>query len=143
MARITQSVALIRGFALLVGCTQNVQPITSFQPKKLVDLGMLVNAELPKRMWGAAFLRQMGFERPNSFEVMKRDFQTSDKVIHESNGYYTLFNHGGPHVDAPNHVGVGGGLDTYQIEDFAGPVRVFDARGCGNGKTVPVSLFVR
>ena len=51
-----------------------------------------------------------------------------------SNAYYTLFNHGGPHVDAPNHVGVGSGLDSYPVESFAGPVKVFDVRQFSKGE---------
>jgi kynurenine formamidase len=31
---------------------------------------------------------------------------SSPGTLSGSNSCYTLFNHGGPHVDAPNHVGV-------------------------------------
>lgn len=58
-----------------------------------------------------------------------------------SNAYYTLFNHGGPHVDAPNHYGFSGGVDSFPVEAFSGPVRVFDARGYPDGPSVPVELF--
>ena len=52
-----------------------------------------------------------------------------------------MFNHGGPHVDAPNHVSVGGGLDTYQVGAFAGPVKVFDVRDFPNGRSVSEEVF--
>jgi len=52
-----------------------------------------------------------------------------------------LFNHGGPHVDAPNHVGLGAGLDSYSIEAFAGPLKVIDVSQYGPGRTVPVEAF--
>ncbi len=58
-----------------------------------------------------------------------------------SNAFYTLANHGGPHVDAPNHVGLGKGIDSYPIEAFAGPLKVFDVRQYPKGFTVPVELF--
>jgi len=58
-----------------------------------------------------------------------------------SNAYYTLFNHGGPHVDAPNHMGVGDGLDSYPIEAFAGPVKVFDASRYPLDRSVPATVF--
>ena len=58
-----------------------------------------------------------------------------------SNAYYTLFNHGGPHVDAPNHFGLGGGIDTYPIEDFSGPVKVFDVSRYPVGRSVPADVF--
>ena len=58
-----------------------------------------------------------------------------------SNAYYTLFNHGGPHVDAPNHMGEGGGIDSYPIEGFSGPVKAFDVSGYAFGRSVPASVF--
>lgn len=58
-----------------------------------------------------------------------------------SNGYYTLFNHGGPHIDAPNHFGVGGGLDSYPLDAFSGPVKVFDASSYPLGRSIPAQVF--
>jgi kynurenine formamidase len=58
-----------------------------------------------------------------------------------SNAYYTLFNHGGPHVDAPNHVGAGGGIDAYPIEAFSGPVKVFDVSSYEIGRSIPAEVF--
>ncbi len=58
-----------------------------------------------------------------------------------SNAYYTLFNHGGPHVDAPNHVNVGGGIDSYPIEAFTGPLKVFDVRRFPKGRSIPAEVF--
>ncbi len=111
------------------------------EPKEVVDLGALVTEDLAERVWGKAFLAANNFERPNSFEVINFEFQMEGGSVSVSNAYYTLFNHGGPHVDAPNHVGVGSGLDSYQVESFAGPVKVFDVRQFPKGRTIPAEAF--
>jgi kynurenine formamidase len=59
-----------------------------------------------------------------------------------SNSYYTLFNHGGPHVDAPNHVGLGEGLDSYSVESFAGPLKVFDFSHLPIGRSITKEMLV-
>lgn len=110
-------------------------------PLAIIDLGAVVTEDLPERMWGNAFLDQMGFTEPHSFDVIRWTFPVDEEEIKGSNAYYTLFNHGGPHVDAPNHVGGGGGLDTYPVDAFAGPLRVFDVRGSEPGRTIPRSVF--
>ncbi len=116
-----------------------VQP--EFAPSAIVDLGALVTEDLPERVWGTAFLTQMGFTRGNEFDVIAWNFPMGGEEVHGSNAYYTLFNHGGPHVDAPNHMGVGGGVDSYAVEAFVGPLRVFDARAYPSGRSIPRSLF--
>jgi len=134
------SISCCTVFALIAGCSSG-SGAADFQPKRVVDLGALVTTDLPERVWGKAFLDQMGFEGSNSFDVIPWTFQMGDRTVNGSNAYYTLFNHGGPHVDAPNHMGLGAGLDTYNLEDFAGPAKAFDARGYTNGRTIPLSLF--
>jgi kynurenine formamidase len=59
-----------------------------------------------------------------------------------SNSYYTLFNHGGPHVDAPSHVGLGEGLDSYSVESFAGPLKVFDFSHLPIGRSITREMLV-
>ena len=102
--------------------------------------------DLPERMWGKANLNQRGYTEPgytapNSFNVIPWTVALEGGDISGSNAYYTLFNHGGPHVDAPNHYGFSAGVDSFPVEAFSGPVRVFDARGYPNGPSVPVGLF--
>ena len=91
-------------------------------PAEIIDLGALVTEKTPEEFWGKAFLKEMDFTEPNDFDVLARTFGP----VSVSNSYYRLFNHGGPHVDAPNHVGLGEGLDSYPVESFAGPLKVFD-----------------
>ena len=117
-------------------------------PSEVIDLGALVTEDLPERVWGKALLNQMNFTRPNSFDVIRWTFPVEGGSVSGSNAYYTLFNHGGPHVDAPNHVvetpnhiGVGNGLDSYPVEAFSGPAKVFDVSGYALGRSVPVDVF--
>ncbi len=123
----------------LAACSSPAEePVPVPAPTEIIDLGALVTEGLPQEVWGRAFMEMNGFDRNNSFEVI--DWTFAD-TVHGSNGYYTLFNHGGPHVDAPSHVGVGAGLDAYPVEAFAGPVKVFDASDFEPGWTIPPEFF--
>src|SRR5438874_7545474 len=84
---------------------------TSFIPTAVVDLGALVTDDLPQRFWGPGLLKAMKFTKQNSAEIVHWAFPLdSGDTLKGQNSYYTFFNHGGPHVDAPIHVGAGGGL---------------------------------
>jgi len=127
-----------------ISCTdgQSEHETAPFQPTAVIDLGAVVTEDLPERVWGPAFLAQNGFTDPNRFDVISWVFPAGDdEKVEGSNAYYRIFNHGGPHVDAPNHVGVGGGLDAYSPDAFSGPLKVVDARDFGPGRTIPVSAF--
>ena len=131
---------------LLASCTPPSPPeleakAAGFTPSEVIDLGAVVTEDLPERVWGKAFLNQMGFDRPNSFDVIEWTFPMDGGDVSGSNAYYTLFNHGGPHVDAPNHFGVGDGIDSFPVESFSGPVKVFDVSSYSLGRSVPTSVF--
>ncbi len=115
--------------------------LPSFAPHEVIDLGALVTEDLPERVWGKALLSALEYTRPNTFDVINWEVEMEDGRIEGSNTYYTLFNHGGPHIDAPNHISVGGGLDTYPVESFTGPLKVFDVRHFPYGRTVPPDVF--
>lgn len=135
-------ILLAGGIITLAACSSSDEASrTVFEPQEVIDLGALVTEDLPRRVSGQAFLNEMGFTRPNAFDVIRWEFEMPDGRVSGSNAYYTLFNHGGPHVDAPNHVSVGGGLDSYPIEAFAGPLRVFDVRQFPVGRSVPADVF--
>ena len=125
---------------LLAACSTNN---AAREPTEVIDLGALVTEDLPERVWGKAFLAANRFDRPNSFDVVNWEIEMPGGKVSGSNAYYTLFNHGGPHVDAPNHMGLGGGIDTYPIEAFAGPLKVVDVTAYPKGRTVPAELFER
>jgi kynurenine formamidase len=107
-------------------------------PTEIIDLGALITEQTPEDFWGKATLEEMDFTESNSFEVLRRTFGP----VSVSNSYYRLFNHGGPHVDAPNHVGLGEGLDSFPIESFAGPLKVFDFSHLPIGRSITKEMLV-
>jgi len=131
------------GFALLIlyGCVppDRPSPPDTPQPKEVIDLGALITEDLPERLWGRRFASEMGFDTNNVFDVIHWEY--ADGAVRGSNSFYTLFNHGGPHVDAPNHVGLGRGVGSYSFEAFSGPLRVVDVSHFESGYTVPVEAF--
>ena len=145
MKTLSKSTILTAGCLLaLAACSRNdqedlVRPV--FEPQEVIDLGALVTEDLPERVWGKGLLTEMNFTRPNSFEVINWEFEMEGGSVAGSNAYYTLFNHGGPHVDAPNHISVGRGLDSYPIEAFTGPLKVFDVRSFPLGRSIPAEVF--
>jgi len=126
-------------FILLTSCTPHDRSELALPPvpKEIVDLGTVITADTPRQFWGNRFLQDMGFEDSNSFNLIHWEFGP----VSGSNAYYTLFNHGGPHVDAPNHVGVGPGIDAYPIESFLGPLKVFDVSDYDSGRSVTVEAL--
>lgn len=114
---------------------------STFSPSEAIDLGAVVTENLPQQFWGKAFMKQMGFLKQNTFEVINWKFPRQGGSISGSNAYYTLFNHGGPHIDAPNHMGEGGGLETYSINTFSGPVKAFDVSQYPLGRSIPPAVF--
>jgi hypothetical protein len=106
-------------------------------PTEIIDLGALVTEQTPEEFWGKGFLKEMDFTESNTFDVLARTFGP----VSVSNSYYRLFNHGGPHVDAPNHVGLGEGLDSYPVESFAGPLKVFDFSHLPIGRSITKEML--
>ncbi len=124
--------------AILVSCSQYEQPASTIPPvpKEIIDLGTLITEDTPEIFWGKGLLKKMGFEESNSFDVITWDFGP----VAGSNSYFRLFNHGGPHVDAPNHVGLGLGVDSYSIDSFVGPLKVFDFSHLEIGRTITLEM---
>lgn len=143
MHRLTENLTITLVFcALMISCSRSSgDSDQAFSASEVVDLGALITEDLPQRVWGKGFMEQMGFTRQNSWDVINWTYPVAGDTVFGSNAYYTLFNHGGPHVDAPNHVGVGGGLESYSIEAFSGPVKVIDVRSYAPGRSVPSTVF--
>ena len=130
------------GLVLITGC-QAERNFEEFRPKTIIDLGALVTEDLAFRVWGADLLAQNGLDRPNVFEKVMNELDIGGgRSITVVNSFYTLANHGGPHVDAPVHVDLGHGLEGYEVSAFVGPLKVFDVSDYPNGRTVPKDVFV-
>ena len=138
-------IALI--FTLIAACSADHHQETNhdhsmaFTIKEVIDLGALVTEDLPERVWGKAFMEQMKFEKNNEFDIREWEYQGDNGMVTGSNAYYTLFNHGGPHIDAPNHMDIGEGLDGIPISTFVGPLKVFDVSDYPIARSVPKEVF--
>jgi kynurenine formamidase len=134
------SIVLVGMLLGVTGCSQPEQSADSnvpLQPTEIIDLGALVTEDLPDRMGWERYRGDRGWTRQNVFDV--RRWQAGP--VNASNSYFTLFNHGGPHVDAPAHMGIDEGIDSYPIEAFTGPLRVFDVSHLSSGRTVTREFF--
>jgi kynurenine formamidase len=128
--------------SMLAACAEKDEAVsTGFQYAEVIDLGALITEDIAQKVAGSAFLAANGIDRLNEFEIITWTADIGGGSVSGSNAFYTLANHGGPHVDAPNHVGLGGGIDSYPINAFAGPLKVFDVSEYPNGFTVPVDVF--
>jgi kynurenine formamidase len=122
----------------VVACSQNEQAASTVPPipKEIIDLGALITEDTPETFWGRGLLDLNGFEDSNDFDVINIEFGP----MRGSNSYFRLFNHGGPHLDAPNHVGLGQGVDSYPIESLVGPLKVFDFSHLEGGRTITTDM---
>jgi kynurenine formamidase len=133
--------AISQVVAAFLGCSQSEQPVTSDvpEPRRIVDLGTSLTENIAEEIWGTRYVNERGFNRPNEFEVTRTELYDGALVL--QNGFYTVFNHGGPHVDAPNHIGLMGGIDSYPVEAFSGPLKVFDVSHFPPGRTITIDYF--
>lgn len=104
-------------------------------PRKVIDLSTTITPDLPVRFWGHKALSDLGFSDTTEFRLVQ-----GDTPLYYSNAYWTLFNHGGTHVDAPNHLQRGAkGVDGYALEALIGPIRLLDFRGHAQDKPIELS----
>ena len=128
--------------ALLAACAEKDESTpTGFHYSEVIDLGALITEDIAQRAAGSAFLAANGVNRLNEFDVVNWTTDIGGGSVSGSNAFYTVANHGGPHIDAPNHVGLDGGIDSYPIDSFAGPLKVFDVSEYPIGFTVPIDVF--
>lgn len=125
--------------AVCAAC-QPPQSGADWNDARVVDLGALVTETMPYEVWSQAQLAAFGFNDPNTFE----DFPSSDPM-YVVDSYYRLFNHGGPHVDAPNHVGSpeNKSLDDFAPTAFIGPARVLDVSNVAQGSTIDLETVMQ
>lgn len=122
----------------IFSCTSNLTNERLSIPKEIIDLGALITEDLPERVWGG-LMKHYGFDESNSFKVITQEFEFPDGLLSVNNSYLTIFNHGGPHIDAPSHVNLKGGIDSYSVDDFIGSLKVIDASDLPFGRTISLS----
>jgi kynurenine formamidase len=93
-------------------------------PSRIVDLSPLVTEDLPLRTWGKKMLTDWGFALRNEFEDVG-----AEDPLYVVNSYWTLSNHAGAHLDAPNHMEKGArSIDQYSLDELIGRARLLDFR---------------
>ncbi len=122
-------------FCIILSCTSNVTDEKLPVPKEIIDLGALITEDLPEQVWGG-LLNHYGFSESNSFETINQRSEFPDGILSVNNSYLTIFNHGGPHVDAPSHVDQEETIDSYAVNDFIGPLKVIDVSALPFGRSV-------
>ena len=65
-------------------------------PERIVDLSPSITEDLPLRTVGHALLAGIGARDSTQFEHIE-----GDESVYYLDSYVTLFNHAGPHADAP------------------------------------------
>jgi kynurenine formamidase len=120
------------------GCQPGSGP--EWRSARVIDLGALVTETLPYEVWSQAQLAQFGFNDANTFEDVP-----NLEPMYVVDSYYRLFNHGGPHVDAPNHVGSpeNKALDDFAPTAFIGPARVLDVSDLAQGSTISLETVMQ
>ena len=137
-----KNICFILALGLTSACdSASNNPSYDFAPIEVIDLGALITEDIAQSVAGQGFLELNGLNRPNEFELVTWTVEMPGGSVSGSNAFYTLANHGGPHVDAPKHVGLEGGIDSYPITTFAGPLKVFDVSSYETGFSVPKSAF--
>lgn len=131
-------VLALMAVALSSGCQP--QQGQSFENARVIDLGALVTETMPYEVWSRAQLAAFGFDDANTFEDLP-----SDDPMYVVDSYYRLFNHGGPHVDAPNHLGSpeNKALDDFTPDAFMGPARVLDVSEQPQGSTISLDIVMQ
>jgi len=100
-------------------------------PERIVDLSPSITEDLPLRTVGHALLAGIGARDSTQFEHIE-----GDESVYYLDSYVTLFNHAGPHADAPIHLIAGGkAIDQLPLTHFFGPARVLDYRSLARTDT--------
>jgi len=124
-------IAAIAGLGFSRAKKRSLPPV----PRRVIDLSTAITPDLPVRFWGHKALSNLGFADTTEFRLVQ-----GDTPLYYSNAYWTLFNHGGTHVDAPNHMQRGAkGVDAYALESLVGPIRLLDFRGHAQDKPIELS----
>ena len=91
-------------------------------PRYIIDLSPTITEDMPERLMGQFFFNMLGMDPTVEFKHFK-----GEPPMYYLDSYITLFNHAGPHVDAPLHmIPNTAAVDEYDLEDFFGKARILD-----------------
>lgn len=129
---------LLIGFGLSISCS-DTNPASEFDPnrfmpKKIIDLSPVISEDITQKKWGTAALKMLGFRGETEFVHLG-----SDSPVYFRNSYLEIFNHGGAHLDAPNHIKKGAmPVEDWDLMRLIGPVKILDATEYPNN--LPISV---
>ena len=104
-------------------------------PRTIIDLSPTTTEDLPVRMSGQKFLRDSGFRESTTFEHV-----VAEEPLYVIDSYLTIFNHAGPHVDAPNHLAKGAkSVDEISLDEVFGTARLLDRRAGARDEAVSLA----
>jgi kynurenine formamidase len=133
-SKMVTSVVLL-GTMMTIAC---ISPDPS-SPKKIIDLSPTISEDLPVRMLGPKLLNTFGFRESTVFDHIE-----GDDPLYYLDSYLTLFNHAGPHHDAPCHLTRGAkSSDEFELGQFFGPARVLDFGAHPDGEPIRVADLER
>jgi kynurenine formamidase len=112
-------------------------------PRRIIDLSPVLTPDLPRRVWGKELLARSGYAETTEFDdIVRRPPGEGNWAGFVANSYWTLMNHGGPHVDAPNHLFEGAAsVADYPLTQLIGPLKVVDARSQPQNEPIPRAFF--
>ena len=101
----------------LISCSQQLN-----NPKEIIDLSPTITEDMKVRLLGHALLNDLGVKDTVYFEHLE-----GPDEFYFLDSYITLFNHAGPHADAPIHLIKGGAtIDMYKLDQFYGKAKYID-----------------
>jgi kynurenine formamidase len=131
-------ILLFFALTILAGCSDK-QPNNEFDPdlvmpKQIIDLSPVIGEDLALQKWGSVALNMMGFRGESKFIHVG-----IDTPAYVRNSYIEVFNHGGAHLDAPNHMEKGAmSVEDWDLKKLMGPVKIFDATGHSDNTEVSI-----
>jgi len=91
-------------------------------PRDIVDLSPTITEDMPVRLMGQFFFNMLGMDPTVEFKHF-----VGEPPMYYLDSYITLFNHAGPHVDAPLHMFPNtAAVDEYDLERFFGNAKILD-----------------
>ena len=127
MPRPLQSLLAIATIVALPASAQSKRPVTApwFNPPRLVvDLSPTLGEDTPSLVVGRKFLHDFGMPESTQFHQI-----ISEEPMYVAETRLELFNHVGPHHDAPSHTIKGARTtDSFGLDQFIGPAKVLDFR---------------
>ncbi|MBI4501803.1 MAG: cyclase family protein [Gemmatimonadetes bacterium] len=108
----------------LAGCrSESAQPMFA-APRAVIDLSPTLGEDAPVRSVGRKFLKDFGLPEATVFH-----HTVSEEPMYFADSKLELFNHVGPHHDAPSHVIKGArATDSFSLDQFIGVAKVLDFR---------------